>query len=109
MEMAENASSYAAQVIDIAIITNNEENKFFVLDRTNRSNIRKQFDRIVNITTTCPNVTESRFFTLSLQYLDPFKSNRADTFRKVYKSKCPTHKKSFIGTHLMFIVFVIEI
>jgi hypothetical protein len=51
MDMAENASSYAAQVIDIAIITNNEENKFFVLDRTNRSNIRKQFDRIVDITT----------------------------------------------------------
>jgi hypothetical protein len=38
---ANDNSAYAAQVIDIAIITNNEENKFFVLDRTNRSNIRK--------------------------------------------------------------------
>ncbi len=58
----------------------------------------------MDITTTCPNVTRSRFFTLPLQYLYSFNSNKADIVRKIYKLPCPTRHK----ISLFFYNFIIK-
>jgi hypothetical protein len=57
---------------------------------------------------TCPTVTESRFFTFSLRYLNTFKSDKGEYFQKVYKLDCPTHHKSFIRSRPSFTVLQLK-
>jgi hypothetical protein len=46
--------------------------------------------------TTCPRVTESRFFTSSPKYFNNYMSVELDCFQRIYKLDSPTHRTSFI-------------